>query len=63
MHLFVLGVPIKLRSEGGVPGPRPHCCQATLAFCFSELESTRELNRSTVDRVCCDLTDAGVRNS
>ena len=27
-----------------------------------ELESAGELNRSTLDRGCCDLTDAGVRN-
>ena len=27
-----------------------------------ELESPGELNRSTLDRGCCDLTDAGVSN-
>jgi hypothetical protein len=61
-HNRPLGTDQSVEVEGEVLGPRPHCYEATVAFCFSELESACELNRSTVDRVCCDEAHAGIGN-
>ena len=49
-------------ARAGSVGPRPHRCQSTPAVCFSERESTRQLNGSTGYRGSCDLTDAWVRS-